>query len=207
MIQFLQRIINENLNEIKRNQQQIQNDFVKLEITFLLIEIKYSILIDDYSSLSKFIQKLLTKNVNASILELIGMNLFSFHFIKEGIICLKSAISQICKNPEIDGIRLSRLIREIICKMENELNENEICEIIDKVVTILQNTQNIYPLNEIEWLMAWCWNKGNKWRYLHDKDKALSWYGKSLFFIAKLDKKVELKEKLMNEYSAFQAEW
>ena len=73
-------------------------------------------------------------------------------------------------------------------------------------MTILQNTNNVYPTNEIEWLMAWCWNKGNKWRYLHEKEKASEWYGKAVFLVAKLEKKEELKEKLMKEFSAFQAE-
>ena len=88
----------------------------------------------------------------------------------------------------------------------NGRNENEIGEIVGKAMTILQNTNSVYPTNEIEWLMAWCWNKGNKWRYLHEKEKASEWYGKAVFFVAKLEKKEELKEKLMKEFSAFQAE-
>ena len=217
-LHFLQQIIQENLTEIKRISQSIdshhpqqitQNDSSKLEITFLLLQIKYAMVIDNKSTITSLTQKLVSKDVNASILELIGMSLLSFSYQNDGIFCLKSAISQLCKNPEIDGIRLSRLLREIICQMENETTENaeyEITEIISKAMTIVQNTSTVYPLNEIEWIMAWCWNKGNKWRYLNDKQRALEWYSKALFFIGKVEKKKDLQEKLLREFTLFQSE-
>ena len=123
IIKFLQMIVTFHLQQIRQSQhmKHIQNEYSKLEITSLLLEIKYAMVIDDFSSVSQLTQKLLSKEVNASILELIGMSLLSFQYQNDGIICLKMAVSQICKNAEIDGIRLSRLIREIVCRLDNEM--------------------------------------------------------------------------------------
>lgn len=186
------------IENAKKINAHLQNDIEKLEITHLLIEIKFHMLCNEL--IDEDIKKLFGKGANASIIELIGMNMLEQGYRKEGIECLKMGITTLCKQSEIDGIRLSRLIREII----KETNEYENIEMINKAMTIIQNTQNIYPSIEIEYLLSYCWNTGNKWRYLHEQKKAQEWYSKALLFLSYLPQKIELKNILEQEFASFQ---
>ncbi|EDR25192.1 hypothetical protein EDI_191620 [Entamoeba dispar SAW760] len=108
-------------------------------------------------------------------------------------------MSMICKRNEVDGVRLSRIIREII----NESEDEEILDMIDKAITMIKSTDGIYPKKEIEWLMRISWNKGNKSRYKQDNRRAKEWYNKAITLSENIERRDEIIEKMNKEYQIF----
>ncbi|EDR27154.1 hypothetical protein EDI_171440 [Entamoeba dispar SAW760] len=130
---------------------------------------------------------------------MVGMSCIENGYKTYGIKCLKSGMSMICKRNEVDGVRLSRIIREII----NESEDEEILDMIDKAITMIKSTDGIYPKKEIEWLMGISWNKGNKSRYKQDNRRAKEWYNKAITLSENIERRDEIIEKMNKEYQIF----
>ncbi|EKE43052.1 tetratricopeptide repeat-containing protein [Entamoeba nuttalli P19] len=185
------------LEEIRRKGINTINSIEKLETTIITVEVKISIIKEE--GIDETITKLLKTNTNSSVLEMIGMSCIENGYKTYGIQCLKNGMSVICKRKEVDGVRLARIIREIIQESEDE----EILEMIDKAITMIKSTDGIYPKKEIEWLMGISWNKGNQSRYKQDNRRAEEWYNKALILSENIERRDDITEKMNKEYQIF----
>ncbi|KAL7716832.1 Protein ZIP4-like protein [Entamoeba marina] len=169
----------------------------KLEVTCCTVEVKVSLL--KREGLDDVISKAFQIGMNSSVLELIGMSCIEGGNNVIGVKCLTQALEQTCKSQEFDVVRFSRIIREIHSSVQDEQS----LSITQKALSILPTVQSSYPQVEIQWLLASCWNKGNRSRRARDDNRAEQWYVTSLSLLNYLEDKKEMEKMMKEEYSLF----
>ncbi|KAL7719591.1 Protein ZIP4-like protein [Entamoeba marina] len=158
------------LEELRKNGSSVSNPLDKLEVTCCTVEVKVSLL--KREGLDDVISKAFQIGMNSSVLELIGMSCIEGGNNVIGVKCLTQALEQTCKSQEFDVVRFSRIIP----------------------LSILPTVQSSYPQVEIQWLLASCWNKGNRSRRARDDNRAEQWYVTSLSLLNYLEDKKEMEK-------------
>ncbi|ELP92724.1 hypothetical protein EIN_371360 [Entamoeba invadens IP1] len=173
------------------------NPIDKLETTCNTVGVKVALSLGN--GVEGAVSSLIQSGANPSVLELVGMSCVSAGKTSEGIKCLETAITQTCKEPELNAKRFARVIREIVSNSpdENALNT------IKKALTVMKSVGENYPPTEIEWLMATSWNKGNRSRYSHDFGRAESWFTTALDISIFVKNKDDTKKMMNEEYQKF----